>query len=333
MELKVEVEPRRILCYFDGFEASRPHSGKVGIFGIHSTLKLWGADYILSESIEKFQHKLIEIKEKGIVCLIVLDKISPEIVSILENAKNTYDVMLVTDEKVPLAESQQKLSRVVSHYLNISQSHLATTSLISAVKKTISRDVFGPEKYLGYGTPIHYFSLSRSEERIWLVDFLIDFVSGLDGVIPSGALEFARKAGDVLDELLMNAIWDANPARNNKERDVPVFLKPHEAVKVSWGVDGNLLAVSVTDPFGTLQREDMELYQDEVLGQIQGKIVKVNRKGPGAGIGLHMVLRRVTGLIINLNPGVSTEFLALFDLTHSPRYLSKGPKTFHFFSV
>lgn len=325
-------ESHRILCYFEKFEPTEPESGREGVFGVHSTLKLWGENYILCTSLDALRKKLFDLGTKRLGCLVILDHITLEIATLIDSSKARCEVLLVTDDQLTSQESA-KAGRVVSHYLNVSQGHLATTALISAVKKSMSRDLFGVEKYLTYGTPVHFFALSRSEERAWFVETLTDFVAGLEGIIPSGAREFGRKAGEVLDECLMNAIWDANPSRSLRDRSVPVFLKPNEAVRVEWGMDGSLLALSVTDPFGTLKKEDMAKFQEEVVGSRTKKQITINRTGPGAGIGLHMVLRRVSGLVINLNPGVATEFIALFDITRSPRFLSKGPKTFHFFST
>ena len=137
------------------------------------------------------------------------------------------------------------MTRIVNYFLSVSQGKLATTALISAVRKTVSGNLFGVDKYLTYGTPVHFFALNRSEERAWIVDSLMNYIAGLEGVIPSGCKDFARMAAEVLDELLMNVIWDANPARNELDRTLPVFLKPSQAVRVEWGVDGSLLALCV----------------------------------------------------------------------------------------
>jgi hypothetical protein len=301
---------------------------------LHATLKLWGEAYVRCADASELLARMDAASARQEEALVVVEGVNGDLLAYARGLATRPRVIVVTTDAMRHGPEDLEATRDVHHFLSLNQQgHLAKTALISAVKKWTTRDVFGVEKYLGYGTPIHSFTVSRSDERAWFVDTLTDFVSGLDGVIPSGAPDFARMAGEVLDELLMNAIWDANPARARRGRDQPVFLKPTELVRLEWGVDGNILAVSVTDPFGSLDEPSLQEYRHEVLDVPRVGAVKVNTEGPGAGIGLHMVIRRVSGLVINMNPGVATEFVALLDVTSSPRYLAKGPKTFHFFSV
>jgi|GEM_PF-3462373 len=314
---------------------SQSEAQNAKLLAVHSTLRLWGESYVRCASEADFRKRLEEAAARREECLIVMEGVREGLLSFVESFSDRVQmrVLLVTADDAKHTAKDVEATLGVNHFLSLAQGHLATTSLISSVKKWTTRDVFGVEKYLTYGTPIHFFTLGRSNERTWLVETLTDFVAGLDGVIPSGARDYGRMAGEVLDELLMNAIWDANPARAGMSRDQAVILKPSETVRVEWGVDGNLLAVSVTDPFGTIDRDSLKEYRHEVLNVPRKGTLKINTVGPGAGIGLHMVIRRVSGLVINMNPGVSTEFVALFDITRSPRYLSKGPKVFHFFSL
>jgi hypothetical protein len=328
----------RIISFFENLKSSKNNgSGTMEqsehLAAIHSTLKLWGDSYTHFETERDFVKKIREMSVKRESGIIVLDGLKGSLFEEIERCKGRVESLVITSDDLDYGNATPEALSHVNHYLSLTSGHLATTSLIAAIKKVVSKEIFGAEKYLTYGTPIHVFSLSRSDDRAWFIENLLDYVSGLSGVIPSGATEFARMAGDVLDEFLMNSIWDANPARVSVDRSIPVFLKPDEVVRVEWGVDGNLLAVSVTDPFGTFRRDNLHKYTDEVLGLRKQRQVKINRHGPGAGIGLHMVMRRVSGLVINVAPGVATEFVALFDVTKSSRFLSKGPKTFHFFHV
>lgn len=300
---------------------------------VHSTLKLWGESYVRLPDEASLRTRLEECSARREECLVILEGVPKRVLAHISTLALKPRVIVVLTDSMKHEQDDLEATKDVHHFLSVSQGHLATTSLISAVKKWTTRDIFGVEKYLTYGTPVQFFEVNRSNERSWFVDSLIDFVAGLEGIIPNGAADFSRMAGEVLDELLMNAIWDANPARAHAERDKPVGLKPSETVRLEWGVDGNLLAVSVTDPFGSLERSDLVAYRHEVLNVPRTQTVRVNTEGPGAGIGLHMVIRRVSGLVVNMNAGVSTECIALFDITRSPRWLNQGPKTFHFFSV
>ncbi|MCA2960212.1 MAG: hypothetical protein IOD12_08165 [Silvanigrellales bacterium] len=324
-----------ILCLYKdpGTFDDRKSAASSPMLPIHSTLKLWGEAYVRLADEAALQVRLETCAAKREECLVVMEGVRRGALEHISTLSVKPRVIVVTSETMKHDPEDLVATREVHHFLSVAQGHLATTALISAVKKWTTRDIFGIEKYLTYGTPVNFFAVNRSNERSWFVDTLLEFVSGLEGIIPNGAADFARMAGEVLDELLMNAIWDANPARAGSERDKPVLLKPSETVRVEWGVDGNLLAVSVTDPFGSFKRDDLQTYRHEVLNVPREASVRVNTQGPGAGIGLHMVIRRVSGLVINMNAGVSTECIALFDVTRSPRWLNNGPKTFHFFSV
>jgi hypothetical protein len=256
--------------------------------------------------------------------------------SLLEIIKNNrskhFEVLLLLDEQPTPSVLGLDLLNTINHYVSIRQGRIATTSLITAIRKISSREIFGVDKYLAYGTPLHFFVLTRSEDRPWFVERFMDYVSGLEGIIPSGAHEFSRMSGEVLDELLMNAIWDANPRRNSTDRNTPVLLDPSEGVKVEWGVDGNVLAVGVRDPFGTFEKKTLINYQEDIFGIRNPNQINMSQTGVGAGIGLHMIIRRTSSLVVNATPGFATEVIALFDLTKTSRHLSKGPKTLHFFS-
>lgn len=332
-------ENGRIICYFESVKKQRAHAKDTpglparGTHALHATLRLWGDSVERCEDDQAFTQALRSLSASSGPCVIIIDSIDNRVLEIIEECAPGHAVIAVSVEGAPRFETTPRALKLVNHHLSMSQGHIATTALISAIRKTMTRDIFGVEKYLTYGTPVRFFVLTRSDERAWLVETLMEYVASLDGVIPSGARDFARMAGEVLDEFLMNAIWDANPARSQKERSLPVFLRPAESVRVSWGVDGKTLALGVADPFGSLKKEVLYQYLDDVLGSARRREVKVNTTGPGAGIGLHMVFRRVSGVVVNTSPGETTEFVALFDLTRSPRYLSQNPKTFHFFGA
>ncbi len=299
---------------------------------IASTLRLWETcDHCTSyESLESTLKGLKDTKDQVIL---VVERLDQKILVMLkENRSAHFEVLLLLNEHSSSEILGYDLLDSVNHYVSIAQGRLATTSLITAIRKISSKEIYGIDKYLAYGTPLHFLILSRSEDRPWFVERFIDYVSGLEGVIPSGAHEFSRMTGEVLDELLMNAIWDANPARCAADRNTPVILDSSEGVKVEWGVDGNILAVAVRDPFGTFKKELLVRYQEDVFGIRKANQIAVNKIGSGAGIGLHMVLRRASGVVINSTPTFATEVIALFDLAKNSRHATKGPKTLHFFS-
>jgi hypothetical protein len=327
------MSTERIVTFLETLERDTPHTQRrADLEVVASTLRLWESctvctsQEMLEETIQSFQNPNDNV-------ILVLEHLSEKILNLLKhyNSKQLEVLLLIDEESEPNILGSDLLN-VVNHYVSISQGRLATTSLITAIRKISTREIYGIDKYLAYGTPLHFFVLTRSEDRPWFVERFMDYVSGLEGIIPSGAHEFSRMAAEVLDELLMNAIWDANPRRSTANRNTPVELESSEGVKVEWGVDGNILAVAVRDPFGTFNKNILLNYQEDIFGIRKPNQIAVNKSGAGAGIGLHMIIRRASGIVVNSTAGFATEVVALFDLTKTSRHISKGPKTLHYFS-
>ena len=231
-----------ILCLYQdpGTFDDRKSSAASPMLPVHSTLKLWGEAYVRLADEAALRVRLEACAAKREECLVVMEGVRRGALEHISTLSVKPRVIVVTSETMKHDSEDHVATREVHHFLSMAQEHLATTALISAVKKWTSRDIFGIEKYLTYGTPVNFFAVNRSNERS---------------------------------------------------------------------------------------------YRHEVLNVPRVASVRVNTQGPGAGIGLHMVIRRVSGLVINMNAGVSTECIALFDVTRSPRWLNNGPKTFHFFNV
>ena len=293
-------------------------------------LKLWGSAYKPVYSEDELKKTLGEAQTEPNI--LVMDNHSTSTLDALNDLGNT-EFICALGKFSEEYDSLQRHFPDINHFLNLAQGHLAITTLIAAVYKIVTKNIHGVDKYLTKGTPVHNFTLQHSDERHRHIQEVQDYILGLSSLIKSGSTEFARIASEVLDEFLMNAIWDASPKRKDDERRTPVELRPDEAIHIQWGLDGSVFALGVRDSYGTLSRDTLYNYSDIVLGTNSRSKVSVNNQKGGAGIGLHMILRRVSGLIVNDTPDRATEFIALFDITKSPRHISKGSKTFNYFTV
>lgn len=180
--------------------------------------------------------------------------------------------------------------------------------LVVTATKLASGDLFGLEKYLAWGVHV--------EERT---------VGDYDGKRDVLALvaDSARDAGarrttvarieNVVDELLMNAMYDAPAAARGDAtgRADPTASSSGSPARLRWACDGRHFAVSVEDGFGALTKAD-------ILDHLSR--ARATRGAPrtdgkaGAGLGLYFVLAAVTRFIANLEPGRRTEVVCLFDL-------------------
>src|SRR6185503_18643193 len=137
-----------------------------------------------------------------------------------------------------------------------------------------------------------------------------------------------HRLANVVDELLMNALHDA-PRESRPIIGADDAGGSRRAV-LRWASDDHTLAVSVTDAFGALRQRD-------VIGHVRR--AREERGRPeldehGAGLGLYLVVANVASLIVNVDPGLRTEVVCLFDLaSHARRAVDSGVRSLHVFAA
>ncbi len=164
------------------------------------------------------------------------------------------------------------------------------------------------------GTPVHTHVLGRSGERKAALSDLERFADSLE--LPQ---DRRGRVQLVADELLGNAFFDAprDAAGEPLHRagGPEVVLDAEHRVTLAYACDGQTLAVSVRDGFGTLTRARVA----ERLRRI-GDPDLAPAEGPGgAGLGLIMVHASADQLLFRLAPGRSTEVVATLRISGSAR--------------
>jgi len=185
--------------------------------------------------------------------------------------------------------------------------------LTITAQKLLRSDLFGAEKYLLWGTRLCSTTLTRASQRAHLVGELAEQIR-----TRGQSARVASMAMLVTDELLSNAVHNApvdergTHYRAELARDAELELDARHEVGLRWGCDGRYLAIEVTDPFGSLER-------DTVLRALVQNDVKDS--GGGAGMGIALTYRSCDHLVFNLAPGKRTEVIALIDVRypHSER--------------
>jgi hypothetical protein len=131
---------------------------------------------------------------------------------------------------------------------------------------------------------------------------------------------------NVIDELLMNALHDA-PRESRPAMDP----NAERRAILRWGSDDRILAVSVSDAFGSIRQRDVIDHVRRARDE-RGRPNPATLDEPGAGLGPYLVLANVASLIVNVNPGRKTEVVCLFDLVRGPhRAVSAGVRSLHVF--
>lgn len=203
---------------------------------------------------------------------------------------------------------------------------LTIKSLTTTVAKILNNDIFGFEKYLSWGAHVVESKITHSEARRDEIEKMKEHFKTM-GVRST----FLDQAHLVADEMLMNAIYDAptnaegKALFNHMSRLEAVQLSDEQAVTLRYGTDGVFLAVSVSDPFGSLTKTILQSYLHK---NFQGEETGSDGKG-GAGKGLYMIITCSDFVVFNVKAQKKTEVICFFQLE---RNRDEDPKpTFHLF--
>lgn len=205
-----------------------------------------------------------------------------------------------------------------------------TRNIISTVNKLANDDIFGLEKYLTWGVEVQTSKIVGSRERELLKREMVAYFAmvGLRQSLIDRALLVA-------EEVLMNAIYDApvKPDGTSRYNHLPRtehFKMPeNEQGLFRYACDGMVAAISVTDPFGTLQSKTLFYYLEK---RYKGDEINSDPTKGGAGRGLHQIVETSDLTVFNVKVGVSTEVIALFNLDSSTNPTRQFP-LFHYFET
>lgn len=190
------------------------------------------------------------------------------------------------------------------------------------IERLFSPDPFGFLTSLTGVTATHQVTVKDSLEKQPTVEALTRFLE-TQGV----ASKIARLAADAIDELIMNALFDApctedgRRYRRSLDRASSFPLTDKELVEVSVAVTPHLIGISVADNFGSIDRQQVL----KSLSKNLKDVAYVPPTGdPGAGLGLHKINQSSMTLIFASKPKVRTEVLVVFPNTQSYREMKLG---------
>lgn len=241
--------------------------------------------------------------------LIVFDDTCSDIENFIPDIKRA--VMITSkrvQENIPILKKTKKVNNLITRDTDDKQ--LTIKTLLTTLSKLLNNDVFGIEKYLSWGVDIQAKKVTTSADRLKLKDDMVTYFKRLG--IRNTILE---RMYLVTEELLMNAIYDAPTDKNGKSlfnhlsRKIDVVLESHMQSVIKYGCDGIYLAVSVTDPFGSLTKDIIINYLDSCYA---GQAGSLNTGKGGAGRGLHQIVENSDLTIFNVKPGQRTEVISIF---------------------
>jgi CRP-like cAMP-binding protein/CheY-like chemotaxis protein len=247
-------------------------------------------------------------------------------------AKNpNVGLVLMTSDQIPAYLPALRKLSAIPHIVSRDESDRTFTvkNIMTTVTKLLSRDLFGLEKYLSWGVEIQSLSIVSSKQRADLITQVDTYFSNL------GIRRANRdRIHTVLEEMLMNAIYDAPASADGKSlynhlpRSTELVLKPEEQGVIRFATDGMLIAVSVQDPFGSLKGSTILKYLEHNYSGDAAGLSPAEGKG-GAGRGLHQIVENSDLVVFNVDPGKKTEAIALFNV-EVKEAVHKNP-SFHLF--
>jgi hypothetical protein len=149
-------------------------------------------------------------------------------------------------------------------------------------------------------------------------------------------LTVAQAAGVIIDEMIMNALYDAPSdvrglARHaHIDRSVPVQLEPGEEAKLFLSYDDSRLLIGCEDPFGSVN-------EPKVIGRLRDlyggdQAVSPIMHGAGAGLGLKAIIDYSCGFYMVVQRKKRTLVCCSLPLNVSLRKFESLPKHIHFCS-
>ncbi len=172
-------------------------------------------------------------------------------------------------------------------------------------------------RFLGEEGDVQEVSLTRSAQKQEAAEAVRNYL--LQGRVPA---RIANTLTNVVDELLMNAIYDApsdefgKPIYSVTSRNEDRMLTGRESVEMKVGFDGNYLGVSVTDHFGSLDRTRL---LNHVSINYRDQEYKVRQGGAGAGLGLSSILSTGGSLLYHCEDHKKTEAILITRVFESYR--------------
>lgn len=260
--------------------------------------------------------------------LVLCDENNFEIIRWIKQNKPSLKVVFLANKEIKANLSILRENNFIDYLITRDPNDKAYTikAILTALNKILSKDLFGLEKYLSWGTDIQHKSAVSSRDRTQLKEEMAQYFQKI-GIRQS----ILTKVYTVAEELLMNAIYDAptdisgKPLYNHMSRQQDVYLEKHQQPQLYYGCDGAILGISVCDPFGRLTKNIIYNYLESCYN---GQAGMYNAEKGGAGRGLHQIIENSDITIFNVKKNIKTEVICLFGVESSK---VETIPTFHLF--
>lgn len=228
----------------------------------------------------------------------------------------------------PIGEVAEKISdlRRVKYLIGLQPVDSIGRDLSILVKKFADGDILDLNKYLSYGCKINNLIVNGSDSKRAAIEAVSNYILSLGDPgyhHPFG--EYAARMAELADELLLNAVFNANPRMRNADRSKAYELRPAEQIQMSFGYDGEYFGISVRDPFGKFTSETIMKYLS-----MRHETNRITMDASG-GLGLKFIFEKAHQVVTNVKDEQVTEVIALVKLVNRMLEFDLQKKSFFFF--
>lgn len=244
---------------------------------------------------------------------------------------NSRVILLVSEKDNPILTPIGSQLGSLRYVLGAPNPSLLRGFIASVLEYHLSGQIRGivPRLLKPDGLSSKQITLTESEARPKIQEAVVEFFTEQlqihKATLVTGISSYPKYLGDVVDEFLMNAIWDAHPTRRTMDRSAPPPLDPGEQVEIECLCDGSNLSLSVTDHHGTFPSA---AFAKPIRYALGFKDEPQLNEGPGgAGLGLLMTLQKVAALSIEVEAGQITRSVALLRGDQPLREMQRRPRS------
>ncbi len=198
-------------------------------------------------------------------------------------------------------------SFVLRNYGNVREAGQHYGHILSSMA---SDRAFGLEKLLKPGTRIQTIKLQSTSQKAGAVDAIRNYL-----LAAKYKSRMATIISNAVDELLMNSMFDAPVDASGRQiyastpRSTVIGLDGKASVEVQVGFDGNYIAITAIDHFGSLDKARLLAHISKIYTEDE---YKVKTASAGAGIGLATVFRSGGSFLFSSESGCRTEVTVFF---------------------
>ena len=213
-----------------------------------------------------------------------------------------------------------------NHFLPLMNNVPITEAVLTTLQRMSRKEYWSLTDYLKRPCYLNSTLLSSSKDRD-------DALEQMSSQLKSLGQDFAKPLMDrtlprilsMVEELLLNAVFAAHPKFQKSDGSDGFELPFHESVRFEWGLNGQILGISVTDPFGALKRDS---FFKNILGSEKEDSLHSHHS---LGHGLKSLIRHAHTIIANVSPGARTSIHVFLNFEASLKSADERPKQIEYY--